>query len=81
MGIAFDDAVKVWDYAEEMGNGYVLLFGVAATMGMLEDLGNGAGVLTYTVVLDRTGKLVQTHVGAYNEASLGAVLSSLLKGS
>jgi len=78
VGIALDDAVKVRDYAEKMDIGYVLLIGVAATLGMVKDLGNRAGVLPFTFVLDRTGKLVHTHAGAHTEASLGAVLAPLL---
>ena len=78
VGIALDHAAKVQDYAEEMRIGYVLLIGVAETLGMARDLGNRAGVLPFTVVLDRTGKLVHAQAGALTEASLGAVLAPLL---
>ena len=57
---------------------YTLLIGVAETIGLGKDLGNHAGVLPFTVVLDRTGKLVHAQAGALTEASLGAVLAPLL---
>lgn len=78
VGIALDNAVKVRDFAEEMEIGYVLLIGVPETLGVAKDLGNRAGVLPFTVVLDRTGKLVHAQAGALTEASLGAVLAPLL---
>jgi len=41
-------------------------------------LGNPAGVLPFTVVLDRAGKVAYTHAGALTEAMLNAVLLPLL---
>jgi thiol-disulfide isomerase/thioredoxin len=78
VGIAFDNAVKVRDYAEEMGIDYVLLLGTAETLGLAKDLGNRAGVLPFTVVLDRSGKVALAHAGALTEAALGRVLVPLL---
>jgi thiol-disulfide isomerase/thioredoxin len=78
VGIALDNASKVRDYAEEMRIDYVLLIGGAETLGVAKDLGNRAGVLPFTLVLDRTGKLVHAQVGALTEASLGAVLAPLI---
>ena len=78
VGISLDNVVKVREYAEEMRIDYTLLIGVAETLGLGKDLGNHAGVLPFTVVLDRTGKLVHAQAGALTEASLGAVLAPLL---
>src|ERR1017187_9062069 len=78
VGIAIDNVSKVRDYAEEMRIDYVLLIGGMETLGVTEDLGNRAGVLPFTVVLDRAGKVAYTHARALTEALLGAVLTPLL---
>jgi thiol-disulfide isomerase/thioredoxin len=78
VGIALDDVVKVQEYAAEFRVDYPLLMGSMETLSMTSDLGNRAGVLPYTVVLDRSGKVVEAHAGALTEASLGAILAPLL---
>ena len=78
VGIAMDDVSKVRDYANEIGMDYVLLIGATETLGVTRDLGNRAGVLPFTVVLDRAGKIAYVHAGALSEVLLGAVLTPLL---
>jgi thiol-disulfide isomerase/thioredoxin len=78
VGIALDNASKVREYSQELRIDYVLLIGAAEILGLGKDLGNRAGVLPFTVVLDRTGKLVHAQAGAVTEPSLGAVLAPLL---
>lgn len=78
VGIALDNAPKVKQYAEEMGIGYPLLIGAIDTMTIGKDLGNQAGVLPFTVVFDRLGKVVYSHAGAMTESRLGAVVQPLL---
>jgi len=78
VGIAIDSVSKVRDYAEEMQIDYALLIGGMETLDLARDLGNRAGVLPFTVVLDRNGKVAYTHAGALTETSLGAVLTPLL---
>ncbi len=57
---------------------YALLVAGAQTLALGRDLGNQAGVLPYTVVLDRAGQVVYTHAGAMTEAMLEPVLRPLL---
>lgn len=78
VGIALDNVGKVRDYATEMRIDYALLIGGVETLSVAKDLGNRAGVLPFTVVLDRTGKVVHAHAGTLTEASLGAILAPLL---
>ncbi len=78
VGIALDNVDKVRDYAKEIRIDYVLLIGGVETLSVLKDLGNRAGVLPFTIVLDRAGKVARAHAGALTEASLSAVLVPLL---
>jgi thiol-disulfide isomerase/thioredoxin len=78
VGIAFDSAVKVREYADEMGIDYALLIGAAETLMITKDLGNRAQVLPFTVVLDPSGKVAYTHAGALTAATLDVVLTPLL---
>jgi thiol-disulfide isomerase/thioredoxin len=78
VGIALDNVAKVRDYAKKMHIDYALLIGGIETLGLSRDLGNGAGVLPFTVVLDRAGKVAYVHAGALTEASLTAKLTPLL---
>lgn len=78
VGIAIDNAAKVLDYAADMKIGYTIWIGGPEILAMSKDLGNSAGVLPFTVVLDRAGKPVYTHAGALTEATLGTVLLPLL---
>lgn len=78
VGIAIDNAAKVQDYAKEMQIDYTLLIGGIDTLSAVKDLGNHAGVLPFTLVLDRSGKLAYAHAGAVTEDGLGKVLGPLI---
>jgi thiol-disulfide isomerase/thioredoxin len=78
VGIAIDSESKVRDYATEMRIDYTLLIGGIETLSTVKDLGNSAGMLPYTVVLDRAGNVVYAHAGAVTEDALGKVLRPLL---
>ncbi len=78
VGIAVDNAAKVRKYASEMGVDYNLLIATAEALAISRDLGNQAGVLPFTLALDRVGKVAFIHAGALTEASLDAMLAPLL---
>jgi thiol-disulfide isomerase/thioredoxin len=78
VGIALDNVSKVREYASEMQIDYTLLIGSIDTLDLSKDLGNRAGVLPFTVVLDRSGKLAHAHIGVLTESALSAVLEPLL---
>jgi thiol-disulfide isomerase/thioredoxin len=77
-GIALDNVSKVRDFAADMSIDYGLLIANAEALVIGKDLGNQAGVLPFTVVLDRAGRVAYTHAGALTEATLDAVLAPLL---
>jgi len=74
VGIGIDNVANVREYAVEMKIDYALRLGRAETLAISKDLGNPAGVLPFTVVLDRAGKVAYTHAGPLTEAMLEAVL-------
>lgn len=78
VGIAIDTAERVEPYAREIGINYPLLVGGMETMDFARQAGNRAGVLPYTLVLDRSGKLVTTTVGILKPEKLEALLKPLL---
>ena len=78
VGIAADNVAKVLEYAAEMNITYGFPIATAEALAISKDLGNRAGVLPLTVLMDRGGKVAFTHAGALTDASLGAVLAKLL---
>jgi thiol-disulfide isomerase/thioredoxin len=78
VGIALDSADKVREYAAEMNIDYTLLLGGMDTLGMMKEAGNKAGVLPYSLVMDRTGRLIHAHAGALTESALDQLLAPLL---
>lgn len=74
VGIAIDSADKVREFADEYHIGYPLLIGGMQVMDIARRLGNTAGGLPYTVVMDASGKVVVKHLGRISEAQLEAAV-------
>jgi thiol-disulfide isomerase/thioredoxin len=78
VGIALDQPEKVRPYAAELGMNFPVLIGGAGALDLARQLGNRAGVLPYTVIIDRAGNIVHTEAGAAKEAKIEPFLQSLL---
>ena len=78
VGIAIDQPDKVADFAREFGINYPLLMGGLETMELLRQAGNRAGVLPYTLVIDREGRVVSREPGGLKEARLDGLITPLL---
>ena len=78
VGIAVDQPEKVRAYAAELGMNFPILMGGIEAMDLARALGNRAGVLPFTLVLDREGAIALRQVGIVKEAPMEALLSSLL---
>lgn len=78
VGIAIDQPDKVAEFAKEFRINYPLLIGGLETMELLREVGNRAGVLPYTLVIDRKGNLVSRAAGGLKEAKLLDILVPLL---
>jgi len=78
VGIAIDQPDKVAEFAREFRINYPLLTGSLDTMELLRQAGNRAGVLPYTLVIDRSGNLVSREPGGLKEAKLEGIIQPLL---
>ena len=77
-GIAVDQADKVRKFATEIGLNYPTLVGGLGAMELSKSLGNSLMALPFTVVLDRHGQIVETHLGPVSQADLERLLKKLL---
>jgi thiol-disulfide isomerase/thioredoxin len=77
VGIAFDEPDKVAAFASEFRINYPLLIAGQETLEQLRQAGNRAGVLPYTLVIDRAGNLVSREPGGIKEARLESLLRPL----
>ncbi|MGH8661958.1 MAG: TlpA family protein disulfide reductase [Burkholderiales bacterium] len=78
VGIAIDQPDKVAEFAREFGINYPLLLGGIETIELMRQAGNRAGVLPYTLVIDRKGNLVSGEPGGLKEARLENLIRPLL---
>lgn len=78
VGIAVDQADKVRDFAREFNINYPLLIAGLDAVELSRKAGNKAGVLPYTLVLDRSGKIAASLVGGISEARMRDQLTPLL---
>ena len=74
IGISIDHADKVQQFAKNMAITYPLLLGDASVIDVARALGNRAGGLPYTLVLDAQGKLLASKLGGITEAQLTEIL-------
>jgi len=78
VGVAIDQPDKVAEFSREFHINYPLLMGGLETMELMRQAGNRAGVLPYTLVIARDGKLVSREPGGLKEARLERIIQSLL---
>jgi len=78
VGIAVDSVAKSSQAANEMGISYPVLVAEIQILDLTRRLGNRVGALPFTVVLDREGRLVATHLGLLREAELERLVKPLL---
>lgn len=78
VGIAIDETAKVQAFSDQMGMNYPVLVGDLDAVALSQATGNRLGGLPYTLILDRTGKVVATELGGLNTAKLEAILKPLL---
>ncbi len=78
IGIAIDEADAVRAYAKKVGVNYPILIGQADAVAIARAYGNLPGVLPYTAVVDRQGKIAFTRRGELHRHEIETVLDNLL---
>ena len=78
VGIALDSAVKVRNFVDKLPINYTILIANGDILTINKDLGNPAGVVPFTLILDRSGRAVYSHAGALTEAALALALAPVL---
>ena len=74
VGISIDSVDKVREFAIEYRIAYPLVIGRMDVMDLTRSLGNRAAALPYTIVLDRSGRVVRTHLGGISEGELESAI-------
>ena len=78
IGISIDHADKVQQFARNMAITYPLLLSDASVIDLARALGNRAGGLPFTLVIDAQGKLLASKLGGITEAQLTEILLPVL---
>lgn len=77
IGIALDNADKVRAFTKKMGVDYPTVYGGGSAIQIGRDLGNNVGAVPFTVILDKSGKVVETIKGDTPDGKLEAILEPL----
>jgi thiol-disulfide isomerase/thioredoxin len=78
LGIALDDPVKAAAFAAELDVQYPVLVGRADAVLVGREYGNRAGMLPYSVLVDRQGIIQWSHLGALVPEDLESRIMELL---
>ena len=78
LGVAMDDVQQARDFLDELGIGYRNAVGTVDVMAMNSSYGNRAGMLPYSVLLDRDGIVRWTVLGEVEEHELQERIEALL---
>jgi peroxiredoxin len=79
VGIALDDAQRASEFAAGLGVGYDVLVGKTDVVLAGRQFGNATGLLPFSVLIDDTGLIRWTHLGALHREELVAQIQLLLK--
>jgi peroxiredoxin len=78
LGVAVDNVADVSQFATEMGINYPLLVSEQEAIALAEQMGNRMGVLPFTAIIDRQGKVVFTKAGELSRKQADRLLLPLL---
>ena len=74
VGIAIDNQASVAQFLQHLPVNYPILIGEGGASSLARQLGNPSGALPYTIVLDRGGHIVLSHLGRLPRATLEEAL-------
>ncbi len=78
VGVAIDTKQNVQDFADPLGVDYPILIGETQAISIAKQYGNRLGILPYTVIIGRDGRIVATHPGELSYAEAEALIKPLL---
>ena len=78
VGIAIDDVEKVKTFSAELGLNYPALIGGFGAIELSKTMGNRLGALPFTIMVDRSGRVVHTQLGPLKDAQLKSIVAQLL---
>jgi thiol-disulfide isomerase/thioredoxin len=78
VGLALDDAGKVARFGDELRINYPLWTGEGSVSDLSRRLGNRLGLLPQTAIVDASGTVVVTRIGAFEEEKLDQLLTGIL---
>jgi thiol-disulfide isomerase/thioredoxin len=79
VGIGVDKLPNIVEFASKLKITYPLLVGDMRALDLMRDLGNHAGALPFTAILDRQGAVTYRKLGAFRQEELDSILASLLR--
>jgi thiol-disulfide isomerase/thioredoxin len=79
VGVALDNVELARAYAADLSISYPILVGdPGSIIDLMRQLGNRSGALPYSVVLDRQGQVVETHLGLLSTAQMRQMVDPVL---
>ena len=78
VGIALDNKQDVIDFIKPMNLKYPVLLGEQKGIKLTQEFGNHLGILPYTVIIDRSGRIVERHQGETTFKEAEALIKPLL---
>jgi len=79
IGIGVDKLPNIVEFASKMKITYPLLVGDVRALDLMRSLGNQAGALPFSAILDRRGAVTYRKLGAFRQGEVDSVLASLLR--
>ena len=78
VGIAIDEPDKVRAFARDNAINYPIMIGQLDAIELSRTAGNDSGGLPYTLILDRSGRVISQHYGGLTEQKLKPIIAELL---
>jgi thiol-disulfide isomerase/thioredoxin len=79
VGVALDNPDKVRDYVPGSPINYAVAVTGMDALTMVRDLGDDIGALPFSVILDRSGHVIERKLGAFHHDELLAILERALR--
>lgn len=79
VGIGMDDEVKLRNVQRTLEINYPVLFTNSPAHPLMSRFGNRAGVVPYSVLISRAGRVVYTHAGVITQATFDEQVIPLLR--